>query len=358
MEKGKAESYIFLGAITLAAILVGLIFWPELNAIVLGITFAVLFQPLYGWLIKRMPHETNAAALLVVLLTILIVLTPVVLIGWQLVGEASSLYGEIASGHGIPAVQFLAARFSATNPAFGAELNGYLQQFFGWIAASVGSIFSGIAGMLFAVMLSFFALFYFLRDGDRLREAVISRSSLPHEDTARLIARLHLIMGSIVRGSLLIAAFYGVAGGLGFFMFGLPSGVFWGVVTGFASFIPLFGTYLVIIPGMVVLAAGHHYIAAAGLFIWIGAVGIFMENYVRPRLIGRKAKIHPLLVVFSVIGGISVFGPLGILLGPLALGVLIALLDIYPMLSKKSSPIQEEGLQGADRLTADYAERI
>lgn len=333
MEREKVESYIFLAAIVLAAVLVALIFLPELNAIVLGITFAVLFQPLYDWLVKKMPKDANGAALLVVLLTILIVLTPLAIIGWQLVGEATSLYGALSTGQGIPAVQYLDARLAATNPVLGTDFNTYLQQFFGWVAGSIGSLFSGIAGILFAILLSFFALFYFLRDGDRLREAILERSPLPREGTANLIARLRVVMSSIVRGSLLIAALYGIAGGLGFFIFGLPSGVFWGVITAFASFIPLFGTYLVIVPGMVVLAVGHHYVAAVGLFIWIGAVGLFMENYLRPRLIGRKANIHPLLVLFSVVGGISVFGPLGILLGPLALGLLIALIDVYPVLA-------------------------
>ncbi len=344
MERENIESYIFLAAIALAAVLVALIFLPELNAIVLGITFAVLFQPLYNWLVKKIPQDANGAALLVVLLTILIVLTPLALIGWQLVGEASSLYGALTSGKGSPVLQYLDARLSVTNPALAADLNAYLQQFFGWVVGSVGSLFSSIAGVLFSVLLSFFALFYFLRDGERLREAIIARSPLSRNDTANLIGRLRVVMSSIIRGSLFIAALYGIAGGVGFFMFGLPSGIFWGVITAFASFIPLFGTYLVVVPGMIALAVGHHYADAVGLFIWIGAVGLFIENYLRPRLIGRKANIHPLLVLFSVVGGISFFGPLGILLGPLALGLLIALLDVYPVLAGRNIKRKRRGL--------------
>lgn len=334
MTREKAENYFFIGSIVLAAILVALIFLPELNAIVLGITFAVLFQPLHARLLKAMPQRTVLAALAVVLLTVVIVFAPLVYIGVQLFGEASSLYAKLASGGGLGPAQYLAAKIAAANPSAAGAIESYLQQFFGWVASNVGALFSGLAGMLFAAVLSFFALYYFLRDGERLREAVLERAPLPRADAEKLLARLHAMMAAIIRGTLLMCAFYGLAVGVGFQLVGLPNGAFWGVVGAFTAFIPVFGTYLVIIPGMAVLAVGHHYIAAGALFIWMSLVGLGFENWLRPRLIGRKANIHPLLVLFSVVGGLSVFGALGILLGPLALGVLLALLDVYPVLAK------------------------
>jgi predicted PurR-regulated permease PerM len=335
MKSEHAENYIFLASIILAAALVVLVFLPELNAIVLGVTFAVLFQPLYGWLVKKMPRTESAAAFFIVLLTILIIFTPLVLIGLQMFGEATGLYTTISSGGSFPAVHYIETRLNNINPSFGAVFNTYLQQFFGWAVGNLGSLFSGVAAALFAMLLSFFALYYFLRDGERLRGAVVGASPLSHDDTEKLVTKLHSIMSSIVRGTLLMAAFYGLAGGIGFFIFGLPSAAFWGAVTALTSFIPVVGTYFVIVPGMIVLALGHHYIAAVGLFIWIGVIGLIFENYLRPLFIGRKANIHPLLIIFSVVGGLSFFGPLGILLGPLALGVLLALLEIYPVLAKK-----------------------
>ncbi len=334
MRREHAENYFFIGSIVLAAVLVALIFLPELDAIVLGITFAVLFAPLHNRLLRAMPRRETVAALIVVLLTVAVVLAPLAYIGIQLFGEASGLYARVSSGHGFATLKLVDARLSATNPSFAAALNAYLQQFFGWVASNVGALFSGIAGVLFAVILSFFALYYFLRDGARLREAALVRMPIAREDGERLLAKLYVMMGAIVRGTLLMSAFYGLAIGLGFLIFGLPNGAFWGAVGAFAAFIRVFGAYLLIVPGMIVLALGGHYLAAAGLFIWISVVGLFFENWLRPRLIGRRAHIHPLLVLFSVVGGLSVFGALGILLGPLALGVLLALLDIYPTLAK------------------------
>jgi predicted PurR-regulated permease PerM len=335
MKREHAENYFFLIATIVAAVLVALIFWPELTAIVLGITFAVLFLPLYNRMTRGMPRSRTLAALLIVFLAAVIVFAPLTFIGIQLFGQASSLYAKVSSGGGLASLQAFDGRFAAAHPSLSAGIDSYLQQFFGWVATNVGTLFSGLATALFSFLLSLFALYYFLRDGEHIRAAAIARLPLPKEEAEHLLLRLHEIMGAIVRGTLLMAVCYGLAGGVGFFIFGLPNGAFWGAVMAFLSFIPAFGMYIVIVPGAIVLALGHHYFAAIGLFVWIGAIGILYENFLRPNLIGHKVHIHPLLVLFSVIGGLSVFGPLGILLGPLALGVLLALLDIYPVLKRE-----------------------
>ncbi len=335
MKNDHAENYIFLTSIIAVAALVALIFLPELNVIVLGITFAVLFQPLYGWLLKKMPRQRSVSALLIVLLTVLIVFAPLVYVAFQLFGEAQGLYGSLLSGRNFLAVRYTEAKLNEFLPGLNFNLNAYVQQFLGWVVNNIGPVFSGVAATLFVVLLSFFVLYYFLKDGDRLRDAVIARSPFSRDRTEQLVSKLHMVMSSIVRGTLLVAVSYGVGGGLGFFLFGLPSAALWGAMTSFVSFIPVIGVYFVIVPGMIWLAATNHLFAAIGLFIWIGAVGLLVENFLRPLLIGRHMNIHPLLVLFSVLGGISFFGPMGILLGPLALGLLIALLEMYPLLAKE-----------------------
>jgi predicted PurR-regulated permease PerM len=119
--------------------------------------------------------------------------------------------------------------------------------------------------------------------------------------------------------------------GIGFFLCGLPSAILWGAVTVVAAFIPVFGVFLIVVPGIISLAIGGHTIAAIGLAAWMLIIAVFVEDVLRPRLIGRRAKIHPLLMLFAVLGGLSFFGPIGLLLGPLALSLLLTLLEIYPL---------------------------
>jgi predicted PurR-regulated permease PerM len=102
-----------------------------------------------------------------------------------------------------------------------------------------------------------------------------------------------------------------------------------------AALIPVFGVFLVVIPAIGTLFLSGNVAAAIGFAVWIFLMAVFMENFLRPRLIGRNAKVHPFLLLFSVLGGLVVFGATGILLGPLALSLLITLLEIYPTLESE-----------------------
>jgi predicted PurR-regulated permease PerM len=190
-----------------------------------------------------------------------------------------------------------------------------------------------LLGAVETLFLSFFALYYFLKDGSKLRETIITRGPLPAAHAEDILTRLYASAGSVIRGSLLVAALYGVLTGIGFFIFGLPSAILWGAVTAFASFIPGVGVLLIVIPGIVSLYLGGNIVGAIGLLAWLCVMSTTIEAYLRPRLLGGKEKIHPMLMLFAVLGGLSFFGPLGLLLGPLALCLLLTLLESYPKLS-------------------------
>jgi predicted PurR-regulated permease PerM len=134
---------------------------------------------------------------------------------------------------------------------------------------------------------------------------------------------------------------------VGFFIFGLSSAIFWGGVTVLASFIPGIGVMLIVVPGIIYLFAVGKTIAAVGLIIWTLLMIFIMENVARPRLLGGRANIHPLLMLLAVLGGLSFFGPIGILLGPLALSFLLTLFEIYPTISGISGPRKAEGAKAS-----------
>jgi predicted PurR-regulated permease PerM len=160
---------------------------------------------------------------------------------------------------------------------------------------------------------------------------VVEHGPLPAEHMSTVLSRLYARAGSVIRGSLAVAVLYGVLTGLGFFIFGLPSAILWGAVTVVASFIPAIGVLLIVIPGIASLFLGGNIAAAIGLTAWAFVVSTFIEAYLRPRLLGGREKIHPMLMLFAVLGGLSFFGPIGLLLGPLALGLLLTLLESYPL---------------------------
>jgi len=331
MLSSRSESQFFIGVIILTAALVALVFLPELNVIVLGISFAVLFQPWYDKLRAGLHEKNGLAAGLIVLLAIAIILLPLMFFGLQIFLEAQGLYGHLASGSGVPVINWFRTTLAQFFPSLNIDFSSYVQQVLGIVIGNLGPIFSGVLGVVGTFFLSFFALYYFLKDGPALRAAAMRWSPLPAQHTEDILTKLHVMASSVIRGSILVSVLYGVLVGIGFFIFGLPSAILWGAVTVFASFIPVFGVYLIVVPGIVSLAIGGHGVAALGLIAWVLVMSVCMENYLRPRLIGRKAKIHPLLMLFSVLGGLSFFGPIGLLLGPLALSLLLTLLEIYPL---------------------------
>jgi predicted PurR-regulated permease PerM len=335
MASSRSESYFFIGILLAAAILVALVFLPELDAIVLGISVAVLFQPWYAVLKKILHDRSGTAAAIIVLLAFAIIIVPLTFIGLQMFAEAQGLYGQIAFGGtaAVPGIVWFRAAINAWLPSLNIDLTPYIQQVLGFLISDIGPIFSGVLAAVGTLFLSFFALYYFLKDGSKLRAAIVAHGPLPAEHAEQVLTRLYSRAGSVIRGSLLVAALYGALTGIGFFIFGLPSAILWGAVTAVASFIPGIGVLLIVVPGIVSLYLGGNIIGMVGLIAWTFVMSTAIEAYLRPRLLGGKEKIHPMLMLFAVLGGLSFFGPIGLLLGPLALCLLLTLLESYPKLS-------------------------
>jgi len=148
---------------------------------------------------------------------------------------------------------------------------------------------------------------------------------------------------SIIGGSIVVAICQGIVSGIGFAIFGIPNPALWGTLAGLAALIPGVGTSLILIPAVVYAFVAGSLFHGIGLGIWgLTAVGL-LDNFLSPKLIGGGLKIHPLIVLFSIIGGLTFFGPEGFLLGPLTISLLMALLGIYRMMVKtEEQSIQEQ----------------
>jgi predicted PurR-regulated permease PerM len=136
-------------------------------------------------------------------------------------------------------------------------------------------------------------------------------------------------MNGVIKGYLLVAIAQGTLMGIGLWIFGIPNPAFWGMVTGFASLIPTIGTGLVSIPSIIYLFVNGHTGAGIGLLLWaLCAVGL-IDNLLNPYIVGRSVEIHPMLILFSVLGGVAMMGPIGIILGPLAISFIFAVTSVY-----------------------------
>ena len=197
------------------------------------------------------------------------------------------------------------------------------------MATALGRVIRNIVVFLFELFVTLFALFYFLRDGDSILGRL--RLILPFEEkmTERMLAEARELIFASVTTSLVISAVQGLICGGAFAIVGLGSPIFWGVVMGFLSLLPVVGAWPIWIPAAIWLFSTGHSVRAMLLIAICGALGASIDNILRPVLLGGRASLNGLLVFISVLGGIAVFGVLGVVLGPIVVASTVGILDVY-----------------------------
>ncbi|RME55778.1 AI-2E family transporter [Candidatus Parcubacteria bacterium] len=335
----KPQIYFFLGLFFVAALLNVYLLFPYLSAIILGATFAVIFYPLYQKFLFLARGSKSVAALVTTFLVLALVLTPLIYFSIVIFQQASGLYFSLTA-KGEPLMLSANPRLATflkkvllidadKIESLSLNVSQYLTQALNVVVQNFGAFFSSIAKVLFTLFISLFTLYYFLKDGDRFRKAVVELSPLSDRHDAQILGKLHLVVNSVIRGTLTVAVVQGVLAGIGFFIFGVPNAAVWGMVGIIAALIPAVGSALVTVPGVIYLFAIGNVVQAVGLLAWAMFVVGLIDNFLRPKIIERKIHIHPLFILLSVLGGLAVFGPFGFLLGPLLLSFFFALLDIY-----------------------------
>ena len=182
---------------------------------------------------------------------------------------------------------------------------------------------------MFSFILLLLSIFYFLKDGKTWKKTIIKLSPLSDVDDEKIIEKLFQTINGVIKGTLFIAFVQGILMGIGLTIFGVQHAAIWGVVAAITSLIPSIGTAMVSIPAIIFLFATDHMVPAIGLTIWSLIVVGTIDNFLTPYVIGKKINIPPFLILFSVLGGIVLLGPVGILIGPLAVSLLYTLTEIY-----------------------------
>ncbi len=345
MHEKSLQIGFLLACLAGAIILSFVLFVPFLSVLAVAAMAAVIMHPVHTRVTGLLRGKERLSAFLTVLTVVALLLGPITFISLQVFSETADLYADVSANrltyvHSVERVVLDVIR--PLNPGFRLNTESYIQQGLGWITSNLGRLFSGTLEVLFSLFLFLIAFYYLLKDGPRFVKAVMALSPLSDRYDQAVFDRMSLAVNSMVRGQLFVATLQGFLTGIGFAIFGVPSPALWGAVAALCALIPGFGTSLVIIPGIVVLFATGHLWQACGLVIW-GALAVgLIDNLLGPTLIGRGAKIHPLFVLFAVLGGLLFYGPMGFLLGPLTISLLFALLDIYRMLILKSRPMLTE----------------
>jgi predicted PurR-regulated permease PerM len=306
---------------------------PFLPALAWALALAALFTPLHRWLEAKF-KSPNLAASLAVLVASLTVAVPASFVGQRLITEAAKganiIKTKVESGEWRRAIE-AQPRLAPLGDWIErkVDLPGIAKDLTTWLTGTAGNILTGSVVQVIGFVLTFYLLFYFLRDHRAALNSVRSISPLSTADTDHLFSRVNDTIYATVYGTLAVAAVQGLLGGLMFWWLGLPAPLLWGVVMALLAVVPVLGAFIVWIPAALFLALEGSWGKAIILVVWGGVVVGGIDNILYPILVGSRLKIHTVMAFISLVGGLMFFGPAGLILGPVALTITIALLEIW-----------------------------
>jgi predicted PurR-regulated permease PerM len=331
----RLGTVFFYGIIVLLVYLVYLIFAPFLVALAWAAVLVVVSHPVHAWMSRRWGRTTAAAAATVGVTLVLIV--PALFVMTAFVREGVDAVQSIqvqAAGSNYAKLQHLWGRIQVRFPEANWEdltsaLNRYGEQAAAYLAERLGTVLRHTATFLFDLGVTILGMFYLYRDGDSILVRV--RELLPFEAThrERMLSDARELIFASVTSSLMAAVAHGGLGGLAFALAGIKAPIFWGVMMGFFSLVPLVGSALVWVPISISLMIGGHVGRGILLAVFCSVIVGLVDNLIRPWLMSGRAEMGGLVVFISVLGGISVFGMLGVVLGPIVVATAATLLDLY-----------------------------
>ena len=297
---------------------------------VLGISFSIVLHPIYEWFNKGKLPNWLSSFLTVILFTLLLC-GPLLGIGALVFNQSKDVYLSVVNnGNSLPIMDSINSSVNRILPTgIDFDINQKAADFVSYVSDNVGNIFTTTISAFFSFLLMLLIIFYFLKDGERWKKAIVVLSPLSDKDDEKIIGRLAVAVNSVVLGNMLIALIQGVLMGAGLWFFNIPNPAVWGLVAAVASLIPTVGTAFVSVPAILFLFFTGAIPSAIGLLVWSVVVVGMIDNFLGPLLISNRTNISPLLILFSVLGGISLLGPVGVLVGPLAISLLYTLILIY-----------------------------
>jgi predicted PurR-regulated permease PerM len=315
---------------------------PFIGPILWSVLLAFLLYPVNQWLRRALRGSRAAAALLLTIGVVLVLIGPASFLAVAFTRQASDLFARLQTAAGqyhvfrpgdllhVPlverGVQWIQSLTPITADQFEEWVVSAAQTLLALAVSTSGAVVVEALGTLVAIIVMLFLLFFFLRDGEEIVQKALVLVPMEPERQEQLIAHLSAVTRAVVFGSLLTALVQGALVGVSFALAGLPSPVVFGGLAAVASLVPFFGSALVWVPAALVLVFQGYWGAAAFVTLWGLIVVSSADNLVRPLFISGRAAITTLPVFLGLTGGISAFGPIGMVLGPVIVALALALL--------------------------------
>ena len=326
--------------------------WPFFKPLLLGALLAGLFHPLYRWITRLLGGRASLGAAVTLLVLLFLGLGPVSAFLGIVLQQALTMSDQaipwlsqhLGAASTFNVHDWLVQRFPALAKYVPSQ-EQLLQQV-GTAAKTAGAFLVTFASRMTAttaaVLLNLFvmlyAMFFFFKDGHKILERIFYYTPLSDEDEARMLARLTSITRATVKGTLVIGIIQGALAGIAFWVAGIDGAALWGTIMTILSIIPGIGAALVWVPVVIIVFVMGQYLTATLLAAWCAAVVGTVDNFLRPMLVGRDAKMPDLLILIGTLGGLFLFGPIGFIVGPIVCGLFLTVWDIYGDTFRKVLP--------------------
>ena len=342
--KINTSHWVIIIALLAVAYACFLLIEPYVNSIVMAFIISLLMFPIHEWLEKKIPNKENVVSLLSCVILTFIIVIPLLAVFAAIVQQGSlfsqNTYQWVTHGgiqtlfeHPlvVKALSFVNNYLPFDNiepKSIAQKVAEFATRFGSKLVGISAKILGDATNFLMDFFLMLFVLFFLLRDHDKIISVVRHILPLSRSQEDKLLTEIEQVSKSAVMGSFLTAIAQAFAGGLGMWIAGFP-GLFWGTMMGFASFIPVVGTALIWIPAATYLFLTGDTTWAIFLTVYCVAIVGSIDNLLRPLLMQGSAGMNTLMIFFSLLGGIQLFGLIGLIYGPLIFAITIVLFNIY-----------------------------
>lgn len=342
MDFTRLRNYLFLSLLLASTFLLFYLFRPFAYPFFWSAVIAALFYPLYKGL-KRLTHSPNFSSFITVILVIIIITIPLTTASALFISEAKGIYDSVNQGQIAAATKKL---FDvARSQPFIANLNldetmvaEKMNDAGTWLASYTFQVIRQFTenSVTFIVMfiIMIYTLFYFLRDGEGMLKKMMFLLPLGDKYEMTLYKKFTSATQAAIKGTLLIGLLQGTLGGILFALTGVPGAFIWGLIMVILSVIPAAGSFLIWVPAAIIMLLLGNVGSSVGILIG-GLFISIIDNVIRPILIGNDIEMHPIIILFSTLGGIALFGISGFIIGPIIAALFQAFWEMYEDYYKK-----------------------
>ena len=303
---------------------------PILLSIIMGLILAFIFSPVYDWFYKRIKSK-NLSALIICFLLLVVIILPIWFLTPVVIDQSIKIYTSVQQIDFItPLKNFFPGLFVSEDfsSEIGSTIYGFVTKITSSLMESFSQLILNFATIFLQLLVVFFVLFFVLRDKEDLVEYIQSLLPFSKEVERKLFKSSKDITVSVLYGQVVIGILQGIIVGIGFFIFKIPNALLLTFFAALAGIFPIIGTALVWVPVVIYLLIAGESLPAIGVAIF-GVCSTMIENLVKPVFVSKRTNMNTSLILIGMIGGLFLFGILGIILGPLIIAYLLIILELY-----------------------------